>query len=75
MQVFKGPFATRRNLFGGKDALGFETNVDQNLVLVNTHDYAIDYIAALDIGGSGMGREQRFHFVEVVGLFVVVVPL
>ena len=77
VKIFKGPVATRGQLSRGEDALRLETNIDQDLILVNPHDYAIDYIAALDIDGSGGCREQRFHFIEIVHLFraCAVVPL
>ena len=73
MEFIKGPIACCRKFFGGKNTLGLETNIDQDLILVNSHDHAIDYIAAFDIDRSGRCRQQRFHLVVVAHLLGVVV--
>src|SRR5690242_13002405 len=73
MELVKGPITCCRKFFGGKNTFGLQTNINQNLVLVNAHDHAIDYIAAFDIDRSGGCRQQRFHLVVVDHLLGVVV--
>ena len=53
VKLVKRTIAGGWKFFCGEDALRFEANIDQDFVLVNTHDYALDHIAAFDIDGTG----------------------
>ncbi len=52
VQLTEGAIAIGWKLFCREDALRFEANIDQNFVLVDTHDHALDDIAALDVDGA-----------------------